>query len=50
MRPRHSFPELVVEEIAGARYGHPDPRVQERMEIVWLKSQNEPHGRIAARR
>src|SRR4051812_18358960 len=47
MRPTYSFPETVVEEIAHARYGHPDPRVQERMEILWLKSQNEPHGRIA---
>jgi transposase len=47
MRPTYSFPESVVEEIAAARYGHPDPRVQERMEILWLKSKNEPHGRIA---
>jgi transposase len=47
MRPTYSFPESVVEEIAGARYGHPDPRVQERMEILWLKSKNEPHGRIS---
>lgn len=47
MRPTYSFPETVVEEIADARYGHPDPRVQERMEILWLKSKNETHGRIA---
>lgn len=48
MRPTYSFPESVVEAIARDRYGHPDPRVQERMEILWLKSKNEPHGRIAA--
>ena len=47
MRPTYSFPEAVVEAIARDRYGHPDPRVQERMEILWLKSKNEPHGRIA---
>ena len=47
MRPTYSFPEAVVEEIAHTRYHHPDPRVQERMEILWLKSQNQPHGRIA---
>jgi transposase len=47
MRPTYSFPETVVEQIARERYHHPDPRVQERMEILWLKSKNEPHGRIA---
>src|SRR5829696_3459662 len=47
MRPTYSFPEAVVGAIACDRYGHPDPRVQERMEILWLKSKNEPHGRIA---
>jgi transposase len=47
MRPTYSFPEPVVEALARDRYQHPDPRVQQRMEILWLKSQNEPHGRIA---
>lgn len=47
MRPTYSFPEAVVESIARDRYHHPDPRVQERMEILWLKSQSEPHDRIA---
>ena len=47
MRPTYSFSEAVVEEIGQARYRHPDPRVQERMEILWLKSRNQPHGRIA---
>ena len=48
MRPSYSFPEAVVESITRDRYQHPDPRVQERMEILWLKSRSEPHGRIAA--
>ena len=47
MRPTYSFPEPVVEEIADARYRHPDPRVQERMGLLRLKSKNETHGRIA---
>lgn len=47
MRPSYSFPETVTEAIAGERYRHPDPRVQERMEILWLKSKGETHERIA---
>jgi transposase len=47
MRPTYLFPEAVIEAIAGERYRHPDPRVQERMEILWLKSRNQTHGRIA---
>ena len=47
MRPTYSFSEPVVEAIAEERYRHPDPRVQERMEILWLKSKKEPHDRIA---
>jgi transposase len=47
MRPTYSFPQAVVEEVVRARYHHPEPRVQERMEILWLKSKGEPHGRIA---
>lgn len=47
MRPTYSFPEPVVESVARERYQHPDPRVQERMEIIWLKSKNETHERIA---
>jgi transposase len=48
MRPTYSFSEPVVEAIAEERYRHPDPRVQERMEILWLKSKKESHDRIAA--
>ena len=47
MRPTYSFPVAVVEAIARDRYQHPDPRVQERMEVLWLKSKNESHERIA---
>jgi transposase len=47
MRPTYSFSADVVESIARERYQHPDPRVQERMEILWLKSKKEPHQRIA---
>ena len=44
---RFIFPEDVRQALAHDRYRHPDPRVQERMEIVWLKSQGETHERIA---
>lgn len=47
MRPTYSFSEAAVEAIAHDRYHHPDPRVQQRMEILWLKSKSEPHWRIA---
>jgi IS30 family transposase len=47
MCPTYSFPEAVVVAISRDRYRHPDPRVQERMEILWHKSQNEPRKRIA---
>lgn len=47
MRPTYSFPAGVVESVARERYQHPDPRVQERMEILWLKIKKEPHERIA---
>ena len=47
MRPTYSFPEDVVEAITRDRYHHPDPRVQRRMEILWLKSKNQTHGDIA---
>lgn len=46
MRPTYSFPADIVEVIARERYHHPHPRVQERMEILWLKSQGEPNNRI----
>src|SRR6266403_3880229 len=42
----YSFSEDVVQTVARERYEHPDPRVQERMEILWLKTKKEPHDRI----
>jgi transposase len=47
MRPAYSFSEDTIEAIGRDRYHHPDPRVQERMEILWLKSKDESHERIA---
>ena len=47
MSPTYSLPESVIESIARDRFQHPDPRVQERMEILWLKCQGETHDRIA---
>ncbi len=47
MRPTYPFSGAVVESIKRDRYQPPDPRVQERMEILWLKSHNETHRRIA---
>ena len=44
---RFIFTEEVLQALAKERYHHPDPRVQERMEIVWLKSKGETHERIA---
>lgn len=42
-----TFDEEVCRTLTHERYSHPDPRVQKRMEIVWLKSQGEKHERIA---
>lgn len=47
MRPTYSFSKAAVEAIARDRYQQPDPRVRERMEILWLKNRREPHDRIA---
>ena len=44
---RFIFTAEVQQALAKDRYHHPDPRVQERMEIVWLKSKGETHERIA---
>lgn len=41
------FPEDVLRRVAHERFHHPDPCVQQRMEIVWLKSHGERHDRIA---
>jgi transposase len=47
MRPSYCFPREAVETIARERFEHPEPRVQQRMEILWLKSLNEDHDDIA---
>jgi transposase len=47
MRPI-TFTEAEVRAIGHERYHHPDPHVQRRMEILWLKYQGESHTRIAA--
>ena len=45
---RHfQFTDEELETIERERFLHPDPRVQRRMEILWLKAHGEPHRRIA---
>ena len=42
----YTFPSEILSVLARERYEHPDPRVQERMEILWLKSKHETNDRI----
>lgn len=44
---RFDFTDEQRRAIAQDRFHHVDPRVQRRMEILWLKSQGETHERIA---
>lgn len=44
---RFDFMDEQLRSIAQDRFHHVDPRVQRRMEILWLKSQGETHERIA---
>jgi transposase len=44
---RFDFTEEQKRTFTKERYNHPDPQVQRRMEILWLKSQGERHERIA---
>jgi transposase len=37
----------VLKEVHYHRYNHPSPLVQRRMEAIWLKGHNLPHGQIA---
>ena len=46
MRP-FEFTEEQCQTIAHERFCHPDPAVQRRMEILWLKLHGETHERIA---
>src|SRR3954462_228363 len=41
------FSEDTVAEIRHDRYQHPHPRVQRKMEVLWLKSQGFTHQDIA---
>jgi transposase len=43
-----SFSEEVLAEIRHDRYHHPHPRVQRKMEVLWLKSRGLTHADIAA--
>jgi hypothetical protein len=45
---RFEFTEEERQTIAKERFEHPNPRVQRRMEILWLKAHRETHERIAA--
>ncbi len=44
---RFEFTEEEREVIARERFEHPNPRVQRRMEMLWLKVHGETHERIA---
>jgi transposase len=41
------FTPAILEELNYARFHHPLPMVQRRMEALWLKSHGLPHGQIA---
>jgi transposase len=41
------FPPAIQEALNYERYHHPMPLVQRRMEALWLKSHELPHGQIA---
>ena len=42
-----AFSEADKQALHYERYHHPHPRVQQRMEALWLKSQGVPHHQIA---
>ena len=42
-----TFTEQEIAALHFQRFHHPHPRVQQRMEALWLKSQNLPHREIA---
>lgn len=43
-----TFSETILAEIRQDRYHHPHPRVQRKMEVLWLKSHGLGHADIAA--
>lgn len=46
-RPALTFTDEEREQLAEQRYRHPHPRVQQRMEVLWLLSQGESPVRAA---
>jgi transposase len=46
-RQRLSFSQQDLQTLAQERYEHPDPRVQKRLEVLWLISQQVTHGKAA---
>jgi len=44
---RFEFSPDVLAEVERDRFSHPDPLVQRRMEVLWLKAHGEKHVRIA---
>ncbi len=44
---RFTFPPEVLDALRHERYHHPHPRVQQKMEVVWLKSQGLTHEDLA---
>jgi transposase len=46
MRPI-TFSEADLAALAEQRYQHPDPRVQRKLTVLWLKHHGETHDRIA---
>lgn len=44
---RFEFTDEQIEAINRGRFEHPDPHVQRRLEILWLKAHGEKHERIA---
>ena len=44
---RFTFTAEDLDAIRHERYHHPHPRVQQKMEVLWLKSQGLPHEDIA---
>lgn len=46
MTTRIEFTPEIIDTLNHERYHHPVPLVQRRMEALWLKSHNLPHGLI----
>lgn len=44
---RFTFRQDILDQIQHDRYHHPHPRVQQKMEVLWLKSKGLTHATIA---